>query len=83
MKTISTHTSPPSKTAQTSKLNDLQKQNEELKEENQLLLETLHKVQDELETYYMANIELISAIRNSENTMIRARSIVTRLAKDD
>lgn len=83
MKTISTHTSPPSKNAQTSKLNDLQKQNEELKEENQLLLETLHKVQDELETYYIANIELISAIRNSENTMIRARSIVTRLAKDD
>jgi hypothetical protein len=83
MKTTNTHSSPSSKNVQTSKLNELQKQNEELKLENQLLLETLHKVQEELENYYMANIELISAIRSSENTMIRARSIVSRLTKDD
>jgi hypothetical protein len=83
MKTINTHSSPPSRNVQTLKFDDLQKQNEELKLENQLLLETLHKVQEELETYYMANIEFISAIRRSENTMIRARSIVSRLAKND
>lgn len=62
---------------------NLKFQNEQLRNENTLLLETLHKVQEELEAYYLANNELIAAVRRSESTMLRARSIITRLATED
>lgn len=47
--------------------------------ENELMLTHLHQVQEELERYYLANKEVASAMVKSQQTMQRARGVVTRL----
>lgn len=50
-----------------------------LAEENNLLLAQLHQVQEELESYYLANRELQAVMGQSQQTLHRARAVVSRL----
>jgi len=50
-----------------------------LAEENDLLLAQLHQVQEELESYYLANRELQSVMGESQQTLHRARTVISRL----
>ncbi|WP_349616775.1 hypothetical protein [Azotobacter salinestris] len=50
-----------------------------LAEENDLLLAQLHQVQEELESYYLANRELQAVMSQSQQTLHRARAVVSRL----
>ena len=52
---------------------------ESLTKENELILMQLHQVQEELESYYLANKEMATTIGQSQQTMQRARGVVTRL----
>jgi hypothetical protein len=60
----------------------LESEIQNLQEENVLLLETLHNTQEMLEAYYQANLELVSAIGRSEETMLRARRVISRFIKN-
>jgi len=49
-------------------------------EENELLLNQLHQVQEELENYYLANREILTVMDQSEQTLHRARGVISRMA---
>ncbi len=49
-------------------------------EENELLLNQLHQVQEELENYYLANREILTVMGQSEQTLHRARGVINRMA---
>lgn len=49
-------------------------------EESELLLSQLHQVQEELESYYLANRQMLTVMEQSETTMDRARKALIRLA---
>ncbi|WP_449431667.1 hypothetical protein [Pseudomonas putida] len=49
-------------------------------EENELLLSQLHLVQEELENYYLANREILAAMSQSNDTLHRARKVISRMA---
>jgi len=51
-----------------------------LSEENETLLSQLHLVQEELENYYLANREILCAMDQSNNTLHRARKLISRVA---
>lgn len=51
-----------------------------LSEENEMLLSQLHLVQEELENYYLANREMLAAMDQSNNTLHRARKVMSRVA---
>lgn len=51
-----------------------------LSEENEMLLSQLHLVQEELENYYLANREILAAMDQSNNTLHRARKVMSRVA---
>ncbi|WP_313409670.1 hypothetical protein [Stutzerimonas kunmingensis] len=68
-------------------LASLQKEKAELQakaqsdaEENELLLNQLHQVQEELENYYLANREILAVMGQSEQTLHRARGVISRMA---
>lgn len=68
-------------------LTSLQKEKAELQakaqsdaEENELLLNQLHQVQEELENYYLANREVLAVMGQSEQTLHRARGVISRMA---
>ncbi|WP_462401990.1 hypothetical protein [Pseudomonas sp. Marseille-QA0332] len=55
-------------------------ESQSLREENELLLNQLHSVQEKLENYYLANREILSAVDQSEHTMHRARHLISQMA---
>lgn len=58
-------------------------QNAELQsasEENELMLAQLHQVQEELENYYLANREILTAMGHYEHTLHRARRALGQMA---
>jgi len=48
----------------------------DLRQENELLLLQLHQVQEELELYFLANQEMVAALKQSRQGMNQARSIL-------
>ena len=52
----------------------------ELHEENELLLMQLHQTQEELENYHMANQQMRTLLKQSQQTMDRARISLTQMA---
>jgi hypothetical protein len=70
------------------KFNSLQKEHAtskaqltDLQQENELLLLQLHQVQEELELYYLANKEMIAALKKSRQSMDQARKVFINLNK--
>jgi len=53
----------------------------DLQQENELLLLQLHQVQEELELYYLANQEMIAALKKSRQSMDQARKVFINLNK--
>ncbi|MDD2464764.1 MAG: hypothetical protein PHI97_12280 [Desulfobulbus sp.] len=51
-----------------------------LQEENELLLLQLHQVQEELENYFLCNQQMRASLSRSQQTMDRARILLSRLA---
>lgn len=51
-----------------------------LQEENELLVAQLQQVQEELESHYLANHQILTIMEQSEATMDRARTALIRLA---
>jgi len=49
-------------------------------EENDLLLTQLHHVQEELERYFLANREYQTTLNSAQNTFLRTRQHISRLA---
>lgn len=56
-----------------------QRQTSELKEENELLLIQLHQVQEELEQYYLKNLEMDKTITSSKTTVAKLQGEVKTL----
>lgn len=50
-----------------------------LRQENELLLLQLHQVQEELELYFLANQEMIAALKQSRQALNQSRSILFNL----
>ncbi len=56
---------------------------QDMQEENELLLQQMHQVQEDLERYYMENTALQSAMAESDKLLNRARKLISRLMPDD
>jgi len=55
-------------------------QYKQLEQENELLLLQLHQVQEELESYFLANRELLMTLKSSQALLTRSRMVIGRLA---
>lgn len=53
----------------------------DLQQENELLLLQLHQVQEELELYYLANKEMITALQQANRSMNQARNMLIHLSR--
>ncbi len=60
-------------------MQDAQSHSRFLTEENDLLISQLHKVQEELETYYLANRKILKEMDKSGETLNRTRIVMSRL----
>jgi chromosome segregation ATPase len=58
---------------------DIRASLQSLTEENELLLAQLHEVQEELEKYSLANREILATMGQSEDTLHRARNVISRM----
>lgn len=58
------------------------KKNDELKQENELLIQQLHQVQDELERYHLANKQMQTTLAQSKQTMGKTRIIISNFICD-
>lgn len=53
----------------------------DLQQENELLLLQLHLVQEELELYYLANKEMVTALQQANRSMNQARNMLIHLSR--
>ncbi len=58
---------------------ELRRENQELKQEGELLLVQLHQVQEELEQYYLRNIDLEKAATSGKKTLAGAQNEIKAL----